>query len=690
MTTLPCSRHRWYWPGVMFSFVLQLQLHHCSCFLPTATHKSWTGTGGDTAATHAALVVHRHRTSRRNIFQMMIQNSMISSEPKTIAHSPELGGDIIRIRPGPEEEEDDSGFLTSVGVPTFAAISADEDVSDSDDTTTITSILTRKTEPKRLGLEGILRNPNAFLIENALSSEACESILDLCENDLKFGEFNAGKNNHGAMQIVISKHVTDALMGVIGPHVDLDGVIHAEKELSNNHGKVNDKKSYALKGINRRFRVYRYTPNQNQRFAPHIDAGFPPGGVSLDDEKVHEGTPFLHWDASHQYPTAMEVVSRLTVLIYLNEDFSGGHTKFYEPLSERCDDANDDEEDSVIASVKPRAGSILVFPQAISESAVERARHQWPLHEGSPVTSGKRPKYVIRTDVLFETIVDDIQNNLPEEEKALFQHDDAVRDVFLNASPMYSPLFLHHVQPLYNPHMGVENAGPMLYSLVRFTKCRNIVEVGAGYTTLFLLQALKDNDDEMKRIVDLNTEGRLRLLDYPFGTPRLKEWVSSSPAVPTTSSLLCIDNCEHQRETASSAVNVAHTLGLESYLQFLKGDAFDALDTHFSEIESIDLLWCDFGVGSRMKEYASNVWKYVAPGGFLVCHSTLTNQRTREWLEGIRSGKGVEVTGIPADEYAELSLLEPHKRFQNSMTILQKRADKGGIRFAEPLYSEYA
>ena len=77
--------------------------------------------------------------------------------------------------------------------------------------------------------------------------------------------------------------------------------------------------------------------------------------------------------------------------------------------------------------------------------------------------------------------------------------------------------------------------------------------------------------------------------------------------------------------------------------------------------------------------------------GFLMCHSTLTNAMTREWLEGVRQRKGVDETGIPADEYVELSLLEPHKRFQNSMTILQKRVGgEGGARFSEPLYSEYA
>jgi len=556
-------------------------------------------------------------------------------------------------------------FILFSGVPTFAVI-------DNGDASNAAS--TTNDKPKRLGLEGILHNSNAFVLENALSLETCESILNTCE-ELQFGNYNAGKNNHGAMQIVISKAVSDTLLSLIGPHVNLEGVVDAEKELrlDNNGEEESPNVSYALAGINRRFRIYRYVPDENESFAPHIDAGFPPGGSSLDDDvdTTDSGgtSPYLYWDASHQYSTISEVVSRLTVLIYLNEDFVGGHTKFYEPLSERSDGSQGDGQ--VIASIKPRTGQILVFPQAISEECVERARYLWPLHEGSPVSSGNRPKYVIRTDVLFETIVNDEQKNMPDHEKVLFEHDDAVRNVFKNTSPMLSKLFREHVWPLYNPHMGVENAGPLLYSLVRFTKCRKVVEVGAGYTTLFILQALKDNDDEMKRVVELDLEGRLRMLDYPFGTPRVEEWMTTPTSQSTSSSsLLCIDNCDHQKETASGAVSVARTLGLDSYLEFLRGDAFDALDTHFSEVESIDLLWCDFGVGSNMKEYAGNVWKYVKPGGFLVCHSTLTNTHTRDWLEGIRQGMGEDITGIREGEYTELSLLEPHKRFQNSMTVM--------------------
>jgi hypothetical protein len=56
---------------------------------------------------------------------------------------------------------------------------------------------------------------------------------------------------------------------------------------------------------------------ENETFAPHINTGFLPSGLS-EDEKT-----FL-WDASDEDDE--RVVSRLTVLMYLNDDFIGGKT----------------------------------------------------------------------------------------------------------------------------------------------------------------------------------------------------------------------------------------------------------------------------------------------------------------------------------------------------------------------------
>ena len=248
------------------------------------------------------------------------------------------------------------------------------------------------------------------------------------------------------------------------------------------------------------------------------------------------------------------------------------------------------------------------------------------------------------------------------------------------ASSAVDAKFASQLASLYNPHMGVENAGPLLYALVRFAKLRTVVEIGAGYTSLWLLQALKDNDDEMERAARLQDTGKCRLLDTDW---TISEFVDNYRS--RQSSLLCIDNCAHQKETATGAAAVAKNLGLSEYFQFIQGDAYDMqFDT-----ESIDLLWCDFGVGAQMREFARSAWKSVRPGGFLVCHSTLTNQGTRDWLEDVRAQKDEGCTGIPPGEFSELSLLEPQKRYQNSVTILQRRRSGQSI-FEEPIYSQFA
>jgi hypothetical protein len=76
--------------------------------------------------------------------------------------------------------------------------------------------------------------------------------------------------------------------------------------------------------------------------------------------------------------------SRLTFLIYLNDDFEGGHTTFFIPNA---------EQDGVLDGfgVKPCKGSILYFPHGDAVGSLA--------HEGSAVTAGA--KYVIRTDVAY-------------------------------------------------------------------------------------------------------------------------------------------------------------------------------------------------------------------------------------------------------------------------------------------------
>ncbi|EUC41156.1 hypothetical protein COCMIDRAFT_9098 [Bipolaris oryzae ATCC 44560] len=127
-----------------------------------------------------------------------------------------------------------------------------------------------------------------------------------------------------------------------------------------------------VRGINRRFRVYRYVPGAEYRC--HIDGAWPPSGIDPVTDKYQ-------YDAS---PPNARQSSLFTFLIYLNDEFKGGETTFFIPSVK----------EGVINAypVKPIMGSVAVFPHGEAQGAL--------LHEGTGVVEGA--KYVIRTDVEYD------------------------------------------------------------------------------------------------------------------------------------------------------------------------------------------------------------------------------------------------------------------------------------------------
>ena len=115
-----------------------------------------------------------------------------------------------------------------------------------------------------------------------------------------------------------------------------------------------DEGLWEISGLNERFRYYRYGPNQT--FKPHFDGEY-------KQSKFHK--------------------SFLTLLFYLNDDFTGGETKFYQWQGGRYDSK------APTHIITPQKGQALLFA------------HQ-QLHEGAPVVSGV--KYVLRTDVMYKAL----------------------------------------------------------------------------------------------------------------------------------------------------------------------------------------------------------------------------------------------------------------------------------------------
>lgn len=175
-----------------------------------------------------------------------------------------------------------------------------------------------------------LSAPLVFTIPDVLGGGDCKVLIDMLEGQ--------GFDEAPITTIagpVMNKNVRNNTR-VMFDHVDLAARIYARIEHA-----IPTVCGTKPCGANERFRAYRYEPNQ--RFAPHLDGCFA--------RNAHER-------------------SELTLMIYLNEGFGGGGTRFLDYDIE----------------VTPKTGMALLFQHRI-------------LHEGAVVTSGT--KYVLRSDVMF-------------------------------------------------------------------------------------------------------------------------------------------------------------------------------------------------------------------------------------------------------------------------------------------------
>jgi predicted 2-oxoglutarate/Fe(II)-dependent dioxygenase YbiX len=182
-------------------------------------------------------------------------------------------------------------------------------------------------------MEYLQHTASIWTIENFLSESECKELIDMSEAigyeeaEVSFSEgakmMKSLRNNYRLLYE--SFELADKLWQKLTPF--------CPEKLEDNE---------AI-GLNEQFRFYRYEPGQ--RFKRHIDGRF-------------------------KRNTFEE--SRITFMIYLNEDCEGGETIFDE------------------VTIKPKTGDALCFIHELK-------------HEGSAVTSGI--KYVLRSDVMYRKVM---------------------------------------------------------------------------------------------------------------------------------------------------------------------------------------------------------------------------------------------------------------------------------------------
>lgn len=208
--------------------------------------------------------------------------------------------------------------------------------------------------------------PNLHMAANVLSPDECKAIIAAGESV----EFVPDSPLREGEDVSILAH---------NFYWVIDTVFHDALWSRVSHLVPSSVNGRLARGINRRFRVYRYVPGAEYRC--HIDGAWPPSGILPDDTYVYDASP-----------KEKKQSSMFTFLIYLNDEFEGGETTFLIPAAR----------EGVLNAypVRPVMGSVAVFPHGEDNGAL--------LHEGTGVRKGA--KYIIRTEIEY-----DIEPSLPTE-----------------------------------------------------------------------------------------------------------------------------------------------------------------------------------------------------------------------------------------------------------------------------------
>lgn len=242
--------------------------------------------------------------------------------------------------------------------------------------------------------------------------------------------------------------------------------------------------------------------------------------------------------------------------------------------------------------------------------------------------------------------------------------------------------FLQTTSPMLSVGYGTEWMSRLLHSVARFTRIRWAAEIGVGYTTPFLLRALKDNLEvsaadwtELQRAEDMKAgvnEMWHSQLDHPAINRQLPFWDSKfAPG------LFAIDDMSHQNQDFRRNLELIEDLGLRDLLHLVPRNFVGASSEIRSRLpagERLDMIWFDAkGTEGTLADFLVEYWSLLrADGGLLLVHFTSGWQgRDTPWRIDVHK-LVLELKLAKPDHLERISLVEPHKFRQGAVTVLRR------------------
>ena len=198
----------------------------------------------------------------------------------------------------------------------------------------------------------------------------------------------------------------------------------------------------------------------------------------------------------------------------------------------------------------------------------------------------------------------------------------------------------------FRPGMGTENVAPFLRTLIQMVRPQRILEIGAGYTTPFLLNGLENN----KTIID---EGNL--------DKKYVEWHEKH----YDPKLVIIDNMSLGEFKKDFSNNID-----SKYIEFVQGDFKDKSQELFEKYGEFDFVWFDCGGPQEYEVFMREYWDICSK--YVIFHFTYYQGKPNRNLEILMQHINAHKRLIGGSTVHRIDILEPHKERQGSITMFKK------------------
>lgn len=162
--------------------------------------------------------------------------------------------------------------------------------------------------------------------------------------------------------------------------------------------------------------------------------------------------------------------------------------------------------------------------------------------------------------------------------------------------------------------MGTEHSADILEVLVQMLRPTQLLEIGAGYTTLSILSGLASARDEQSRDSEIVKGNVLNAERQSLIKPGAA-WNTYSPH------LTVFENFSVQPSSADKVASLAKKKGWESMLTFINADFFsDSYASLASLPAPLDFVWLDAGNPIEDIQFINTIAPHLADDSWIVMH----------------------------------------------------------------------